>query len=75
MTRIVTATEAKATILALLDDVGRGEEVTITKRGRAVARLVPAGGPHTLKEMFAGIAITADPDDELFSTGVAWDLE
>lgn len=45
MTRIVTATEAKATILALLDDVGRGEEVTITKRGRAVARLVPAGGP------------------------------
>jgi prevent-host-death family protein len=39
MARKVTATEAKATILALLDDVGVGDEVEITKRGRTVARL------------------------------------
>jgi prevent-host-death family protein len=43
MARKVTATEAEAAILALLDDVGVGDEVEITKRGRTVARLVPAG--------------------------------
>jgi prevent-host-death family protein len=74
MTRTVTAAEAKATILALLDDVAGGEEFTITKRGGVVARLVPAGGSHALKDMFAGVATTADPDDELLSTGVDWNL-
>jgi len=42
MSRIPTATEVKATILALLDDVAAGDEVEITKHGRVVARLVPA---------------------------------
>jgi prevent-host-death family protein len=38
------ASEFKARCLAVLDRVHqRGEEVTITKRGRVVARLVPAG--------------------------------
>ena len=74
MTRIVTATEAKAKILALLDDVAAGEEVSITKRGKVVARLVPAGGGHALKDMFAAQTTVADPDDELFSTGIEWDL-
>jgi prevent-host-death family protein len=72
MTRTVTATEAKATILTLLDDVAGGEEVTITRRGRVVARLVPASGSHALKDMFAGVSTNADPDDELFSTGMDW---
>jgi antitoxin (DNA-binding transcriptional repressor) of toxin-antitoxin stability system len=40
MNRILTATEVKATILALLDDVAAGDEVEITKHGRVVA---PAG--------------------------------
>ena len=39
----VTATEFKAKCLALLDQVrDQGRPVTITKRGRVVARLVPA---------------------------------
>ena len=42
MTIKVTATEAKARILSLLDEVAAGQEVEITKRGRTVARLVPA---------------------------------
>ncbi|MDQ3222964.1 MAG: type II toxin-antitoxin system prevent-host-death family antitoxin [Gemmatimonadota bacterium] len=42
MSRILTATEVKVTILALLDDVAAGDEVEITKHGRVVARLVPA---------------------------------
>lgn len=40
MTR-ASISEAKATLSALLDRVRAGEEVTITDRGRPVARLVP----------------------------------
>ena len=38
----VGAFAAKAQFSALLERVTRGEEVTITKHGRPVARLVPA---------------------------------
>ncbi len=39
----VAASEFKAKCLALIDRVrDRGEPITITKRGRVVARLVPA---------------------------------
>ena len=38
------AADFKARCLALLDHVNqRGETITITKRGRVVAKLVPAG--------------------------------
>ena len=40
----VGAFEAKTTLSALLERVAEGEEVVITKHGRAVARLVPAVG-------------------------------
>jgi prevent-host-death family protein len=40
---LIAAAEFKAKCLALLDEVKeRGEPITITKRGRVVARLVPA---------------------------------
>jgi prevent-host-death family protein len=74
MTRKVTATEAKAKILGLLDEVAAGDEVEITKHGRAVARLVAAGGSEALRGSLAGIAMTAARDDELFTTGESWDL-
>lgn len=35
--------EAKAHLSALLEQVARGEQVTLTKRGKPVARIVPAG--------------------------------
>ena len=42
----IAAAEFKAKCLALLDRVhDHGEPITITKRGRVVARLVPAGEP------------------------------
>jgi prevent-host-death family protein len=42
----VGAFEAKTHFAQLLQRVERGEEVTITRRGKAVARLVPpAAGP------------------------------
>ena len=74
MSRKLTATETKAKILALLDEVAAGEEVEITKHGRTVARPVPATGTHSLKGKFAGVARTAAEDDELFTTGAAWHL-
>ena len=37
----VGAYEAKTHLPRLLDEVERGESITITKHGRAVARLVP----------------------------------
>jgi prevent-host-death family protein len=69
----MTASEVKARILALLDEVAGGDEVEITKHGRVVARLVPASGPPALKGALSGVARSAAPDDELFSTGEHWD--
>ena len=74
MTIKLTATEAKAKILALLDEVAAGQEVEITKHGRTVARLVPATGPHALKGSLSGVAMTAATDEDMYSTGVSWDL-
>ena len=71
----VTATEAKARILALLDEVTSGEEVEITKRGRVVARLVAARGPHALRGALQGVAASAADDEDLFWTGVAWEAQ
>jgi prevent-host-death family protein len=70
----MTATEVKAKLLALLDEVEEGEEIEITRHGRTVARLAPARGPHALKGMFAGVARSNASDEEIFSTGVDWDL-
>jgi len=74
MTIKVTATEAKAKILSLLDEVAAGQEVEITKHGRIVARLVPAAGPHALKGSLVGVAMSAAHEEELFTTGATWDL-
>jgi prevent-host-death family protein len=39
--RRITASDAKARLLQILDDIERGEAVIITRHGRAIARLVP----------------------------------
>lgn len=72
MSRKVTATHAKATILRLLDDVAAGEEIEITRHGRPVARLLPASGARSLKGSFEGVAMTAADEEQLFSTGERW---
>jgi len=74
MTIKMTATQAKARIRSPLDDVAAGQEVEITKHGRTVARLVPAAGPHALKGSFAGVAMTAGPEEDIFTTGASWTL-
>jgi prevent-host-death family protein len=72
MTRQLTATQAKATLLALLDDVAAGDQIEITKHGHTVARLVPATGPRSLKGRLVSVARTACAEPELFSTGEVW---
>ncbi|WP_159709901.1 type II toxin-antitoxin system Phd/YefM family antitoxin [Geminicoccus flavidas] len=42
----IGAFEAKNTLGTLLDRVEHGEEIVITRRGRPVARLVPADRGH-----------------------------
>lgn len=70
----MTATDVKARILALLDEVEAGEEIEITRHGRTVARLAPARGPHALRGRFSGVAMTVASDEELYSTGETWEL-
>jgi prevent-host-death family protein len=72
MPRQVTATDAKARLLRLLDDAAAGEDIEITKHGRTVARLVPAHGARTLRGSFEGVASTAGDEQELFSTDAPW---
>lgn len=76
MTRVMNATEVKAKILALLEEVAAGEEIEITKRGRTVARLVPAARDHhKLKGSLAGLAWQTVPDEQLYSTGETWECQ
>lgn len=73
MTMQVTATEAKAKLLALLDQVERGEEVVITRRGKVVARLTPPRASNDLKNRFAGRVEVLVPPEQLYSTGEPWE--
>ncbi|MCL5447105.1 MAG: type II toxin-antitoxin system prevent-host-death family antitoxin [Actinobacteria bacterium] len=75
MTRIMTATELKATLLRVLEEVASGTQVEVTKRGHVIARIVPTHGPHGLKGKLAGVSMTACNDDELFTTGQVWETQ
>lgn len=70
----VTATEAKAKLLSLLDDVASGEEISITRHGKTVARLVSARRSRAQPGWLAGIAVSDCDDEELFSTGQRWEM-
>ena len=51
--KTIPAGEFKAKCLKLMDEVERtGEELVITKRGKPVAKLVPAGGERDGKRRF-----------------------
>jgi prevent-host-death family protein len=50
MSRTVSASQFKAKCLAMLDEVAAtGEEIVVTKRGRAVARVSAAREPESLR--------------------------
>lgn len=64
----VNLSDAKAHLSALVDRAEAGEEVTILRRGRAVAKLVPADGPRkaidleALRALRAKMTIYEDPE-------------
>jgi prevent-host-death family protein len=62
--RTIRASEFKAKCLAILDEVERtGEAVTILKRGRAVARLlppIPAEGRYPQHALFGTVRVVGD---------------
>ena len=73
MARILTATEAKTKLLAVLDEVELGEEFEITRHGRTIARIAPARRSAVQWGKDVGKVWTTDPDDELYSTGDTWE--
>ncbi len=69
--KTVAAGQFKNHCLRILDEVDESREpVLITKRGRAVARLVPVT-PATTRHGLAGSIL--DEQGDPFSTGEAWD--
>ncbi len=72
----MSAAEFKAKCLAVLDEVNRTREpVTVTKRGRPVARVVPIPAPVAGIYGLAEGTISYAADDDLLSTGETWDAE
>lgn len=70
MERTIGAFEAKTHLAALLDQVEQGEEITITRRGRPVARLVPIAPDHDVAAARAAAAGLRELREELAAQGV-----
>lgn len=60
--------EAKTRLSELLRSVETGEEVVVTRGGRAVARIVPAEGSRPARALFGALA------DEIEDPG-DWDVD
>ena len=57
-----------------LIDVLPAEGILITKRGHAVAKVIPL--PRACADLIGSVkGIVSDSEDGLFSTGDAWDVE
>ena len=77
--REVGAFEAKNRLCTLLDWVEQGEEVLITRRGKAIARLVPAkhgvdrekarAAARRIREMSKGVTLGGVPLKSLIDEG------
>lgn len=76
--RTMEAPEFEDRFLVLLEEVERGEEVTITRHGKVVARLVPAesmnpgrgdGAIAKLKKLRAGSSLDGLPWKDLRDEG------
>jgi antitoxin (DNA-binding transcriptional repressor) of toxin-antitoxin stability system len=73
----ISAVKFKATCLKLIDQVAEsGEAITITKRGKILARLVPHRGPERGFGMGRGTIEIACSDEALFGLGGGelWDV-
>ena len=77
--QVVGVFDAKTRLTALLDEVERGGEVLITRRGKPIARLVPAEpgfdrakarrAADGLRELSKGLTLGGIPLRELINEG------
>jgi prevent-host-death family protein len=69
--RTVSASQFKAQCLAMLDEVAAtGEELTVTKRGRAVARVLAVSEPKSLR---GSVSFNVSDDDLTKPLDIEWD--
>jgi prevent-host-death family protein len=69
--RTVSASQFKAQCLAMLDEVAAtGEEIVVTKRGRAVARVLAAG---ELTSLQGSVTFNVPDEDLVEPLDVEWD--
>jgi prevent-host-death family protein len=69
--RTVSASQFKTRCLAMLDEVAAtGEEIVVTKRGRAVARVLAAGEPAGL---LGSVSFNVSDEDLTKPLDIEWD--
>jgi prevent-host-death family protein len=78
--KTIAAGEFKATCLKLMDAVAAtGEPLEVTKRGKPLVRLVPAGALRPEPRSIFGAArdtiLYLAPDDDLLATGAQWNAQ
>ena len=72
----ITAGQLKAKCLVVLDEVEQArKEYVITKRGKPVARLVPAESKKSRDDVFGRLRGTVTIRGDIFSTGVQWEAD
>ncbi len=73
--RVIPASQFKAKCLALLDQVWETKTtLVITKRGRAVAKVIPADRRSGRGSLKGSVTFLTDREEDLFSTGEAWTI-
>lgn len=73
--RTIMASRFKAECLAILDQVDEMKvSYTITKHGRAVAKLVPADDLDD-RPLMGSVTLIAERDEDYYSTGETWEAE
>ena len=74
--RSIMASRFKAECLAILDQVDEMKvSYTITKHGRAVAKLVPVDRDEGGGPLAGSVTLVAEDDEAYYSTGERWDAE
>jgi prevent-host-death family protein len=69
--RTISASEFKATCLAILDEVAAtGEKIVITKHGRAVAHVSAATAPKSLHD---SVTFNVSDDELVEPLDIEWD--
>jgi len=70
-TRTVPASQFKAKCLSMLDEVAAtGEEIVVTKRGRAVARVSAATEPESLR---GSVTFNVSDEELIEPLEIEWD--